>query len=382
MHAALEFVGVSHQYDARKTSSDHYAVSNISFAIAPGQVACLLGPSGSGKSTIVRCAAGFELPQAGQITIGGTLMYAAEQAVFVPPHRRKIGVVFQDYALFPHLTVAQNIAFGLHPKHSQFTASTAEDVRARVAAMLELVGLGKFADKSPFELSGGQQQRVALARTLAPAPQFLLLDEPFSGLDPQNRARVRDRTLHILQLAGTACLIITHQPAEAMYMADQLIVIDNGQIVQDDVAAGIYNAPHTLQVANLLGEINSFPTTMTNGCCQTESGQVRIRSSGNGEITIAFRPENVRLVPATQDAEPNDMLRFRLSVLIVRHVGSHVVVHLGGDDPHCGELHFHAHLPARGDAVFLPEAGDEVLLMVEQRDLLAFSQQGYALKST
>ncbi|MCH9781067.1 MAG: ABC transporter ATP-binding protein [Alphaproteobacteria bacterium] len=445
--SALVFDRVTHRYAPQKADKmaianrqSQVGVSDVSFRIANNTVACLLGPSGSGKSTIIRCAAGFEQPLAGSITLGQETVFRVDQpdaentaarpitsptavpdalsasnvsnasdassasdisnasdvsdtpgkrrppplssrqagkrpsrwaidpAVFVPPHKRQIGVVFQDYALFPHLTVFDNVAFGLRRSLRRRDADFPA-VEARVHAMLDLVGLQDKAKASPGQLSGGQQQRVALARALAPAPLFLLLDEPFSGLDLWTRARVRDKTLHVLDESQTACLIVSHQPNEAMYMADQLLIIDEGKIVQDSSPEHLYSAPLTLGVASMMGEVNHFGAVIADATLCTDAGQVALPHSRDGLATIAFRPEQVTVTanrrPETAQQD-NDTLDFCMRITVVRHVGMHLMVHLDGHDSHCGDLHFHALLP-----LSTPRPGQEEMVWVSiPRDAL------------
>lgn len=197
-------------------------VDDISFAISGGEVACLLGPSGCGKSTMLRLIAGVDQPDFGCIAVNGTTI--CDSAVFVPPERRQIGLMFQDFALFPHLTVNENVAFGLPGGHARH--------RDRIAALLERVRMTRHAEAYPHELSGGEQQRIALIRALAPNPGILLMDEPFSGLDERLRDGIRDETLALLKDEDTAVLLVTHEPQEAMRMADQILLMRDGRIVQ------------------------------------------------------------------------------------------------------------------------------------------------------
>jgi iron(III) transport system ATP-binding protein len=220
-------------------------VQDFSLSLAKGQIGCLLGPSGSGKSSVLRAIAGFETPTQGEIWLGETLVGSA--AMHLAPERRKVGMVFQDYALFPHLTVAGNVGFGLHQQ-------PAGQRRQRVTQMLELVGLADLADRAVHQLSGGQQQRVALARAVAPAPELLLLDEPFSGLDADLREALARDIRQILQHEGITALLVTHDQHEAFAMADQLGVILQGQLQQWGSAYELYHRPVNRFVASFIGE--------------------------------------------------------------------------------------------------------------------------------
>ncbi|WP_430869502.1 ABC transporter ATP-binding protein [Cupriavidus basilensis] len=220
-------------------------VNGLSFTLARGSIACLLGPSGCGKTTVLRAIAGFEPLREGRILLDGAVMSSPGFAV-APEHRR-IGMVFQDYALFPHLSVADNVGFGLH-------AARRGERAARVGEMLALVGLAGSGGKFPHELSGGQQQRVALARALAPRPELLLLDEPFSNLDVDLRERLSLEVRAILKAQGTTAILVTHDQYEAFAMADEIGVMHAGAIEQWDSAHNLYHRPATRVVADFIGQ--------------------------------------------------------------------------------------------------------------------------------
>ena len=220
-------------------------VSDLSFNLEKGRIGCLLGESGCGKTTVLRCIAGFERLQSGSIAIGGRLV--SGDAVFLPPERRRLGMVFQDYALFPHLSVRKNVLFGL-----ERAARGRRDRRAM--EMLELVGLAAEADRYPHELSGGQQQRVALARALAHRPDLLLLDEPFSNLDVTLRERLSLEVGRILREMGISALLVTHNQQEAFAMADVIGVMKSGRLAQWDTAGNLYHRPVSRYVADFVGE--------------------------------------------------------------------------------------------------------------------------------
>jgi len=235
----LELEHISHAYGR------HAVVADLSCALAQGAIGCLLGPSGCGKTTVLRAIAGFEHIQGGDIRINGTTV--SSPAVHVPPERRRIGMVFQDYALFPHLTVADNIAFGLEK-----SAATAR--RSRVAELLETVGLAGAGGKYPHELSGGQQQRVALARALAPKPDLLLLDEPFSNLDVDLRERLSLEVRDILKQSGITAILVTHDQHEAFAVADEIGIMHEGRIQQWDTPYNLYHRPANRFVADFVGQ--------------------------------------------------------------------------------------------------------------------------------
>ena len=303
------------------------AVRKVSLEVFSGQIVCLLGASGCGKTSLLRLAAGLETPESGSIQFYGKTI--ADRRFSIPPEKRKIGFVFQDYALFPHLTVAQNIAFGI-PEKSQ--------IEERVDFLLSLVGLEALRKSWPHELSGGQQQRVALARALAPDPHIILLDEPFSGLDVRTRAKIRDKTLHIIRNNAASCLMVTHDPTEASYMADQIVLLDEGKLVQKGSPDSLYAKPENLFVASIFGEINSFRTKIQKGKALTPFGPLALPGR-KGKVRIAFRAEEAELAKMPNDTPSKGSV---FTVLATSRQGGHSIVHLEGFDSACGTLHFHA----------------------------------------
>jgi iron(III) transport system ATP-binding protein len=245
----LEVDHVSHGYQKQ------LVVDDISFRLQHGEIACLLGASGCGKTTMLRLIAGFETPRSGTLRVNGEVL--ADQQHFVPPESRRMGMVFQDYALFPHLSVAANIGFGLHKK-------SALARRQRVDEMLELVGLAGRGEHFPHELSGGQQQRVALARALAPEPYLLLLDEPFSNLDVELRERLSLEVRDILKRSGIAAILVTHDQHEAFAVADVVGVMRGGRIEQWDTPYNLYHRPATRHVADFVGQGVFLPGEVIN----------------------------------------------------------------------------------------------------------------------
>ena len=235
--------------DARKEFNRLAAVRNVSFELQQGQLMALLGPSGCGKTTTLRLIAGFERLDDGEIEIGGRIV--AGKGLHLPPEKRRIGMVFQEYALFPHLSVDQNVRFGLH--------SYPDDPQRRVAAVLELVGLSGFGPRMPHELSGGQQQRVALACALAPQPELVLLDEPFSNLDAGLRVRVRAEVRSILRQANATAIFVTHDQEEALSLVDTVAVMIDGTIRQAARPQALYRQPADRDVAAFLGDANFLP---------------------------------------------------------------------------------------------------------------------------
>lgn len=265
---------------------DRNVVDGVSLRIEPGQVTCLLGPSGCGKSTTLRMIAGVDMQDSGEIYVDGKLI--CDTVFRIPPERRQIGLMFQDFALFPHMSVADNVAFGL--------SKSAENKRNRVKELLEKVGLSWAIDHPPHQLSGGEQQRVALARALAPRPRIMLMDEPFSGLDNRLRDGIRDETLALLKEEDTAVLLVTHEPEEALRMADEIALMRNGKIVQQGSPYNIYNAPVDRDAMAFFSDINILRGTSNGAITQTLFGDFLTPGCAEGaEVEIAIRPQHLHL---------------------------------------------------------------------------------------
>ena len=260
------------------------AVDHVDLDVRHGEILALLGPSGCGKTTTLRLIAGFERPDVGQVLLAGEEVAGPDR--FVPPERRRVGVVFQDYALFPHLSVAKNVGYGVDRRQR----------RERVAAMLELVGLTEAADRLPHELSGGQRQRVALARALAPEPTLVLLDEPFSNLDAALRAEVRAEVRAILAAAEATAIVVTHDQEEALSLADRVAVMRDGRILQVDAPLDVYAHPDERFVATFVGDADVVPGHAENGRVITPIGTLLLgQPVRNGAVDVVVRPERVRL---------------------------------------------------------------------------------------
>ncbi|MEO0810901.1 MAG: ABC transporter ATP-binding protein, partial [Pseudomonadota bacterium] len=266
---------------------DHaYAVRDVSLHVDVGEIVCLLGPSGCGKTTLLRLASGIERPTAGRILLNDYEVAGSER--FVPPERRNIGLMFQDFALFPHLTVLENVAFGLRRLGRQLAAQEA-------FALLVRIGLDRYAREYPHILSGGQQQRVALARAIAPRPAVILMDEPFSGLDVYLRERLRRTTRELLKETRSTGIIVTHDPDEALQLADRVAVMRNGRVVQVGVSDHLYHHPADLFVARLFSEINELPAVVRNGAIDMPFGRFPAAGFKDGaKVVFCVRRRAVR----------------------------------------------------------------------------------------
>ncbi|HYG28183.1 MAG TPA: ABC transporter ATP-binding protein [Caulobacteraceae bacterium] len=326
---------------ARRLYGKKAAVDGASLTVEAGLLTCLLGPSGCGKSTLLRLIAGLEPSDGGEISAGGRLLSGAH--VHIAPEERQIGFVFQDYALFPHLTVEQNVAFGL-------THLPRDQRRARALAELSRVRLSDRAGAWPNALSGGEQQRVALARALARDPAAILLDEPFSGLDGRLKAEVRDAALEALREAGTATLIVTHDAEEALMMADHLALMSGGRILQSGAPRDCYLNPVSMAAARLLGEANELPVTRLDaGRVHTAFGYLE----GAGAVVMA-RPEGLILGEGP-----------RAKVTAARFAGGFVMLTLYADQ----ETGL-ARVPVAG----APKVGDEVHVRLDPAFCTVFAE--------
>lgn len=279
--AALAFEGVG------KSFGDIHAVEDVTFTAEAGEVIGLLGPSGCGKSTLLRLASGIEVPSRGRILLDGREISGPK--TFVPPERRGVGLVFQDYALFPHLDVMGNAAFGLANLDSRTALAAADNALRRV-------GLGHRLRSKPGDLSGGEQQRVALARAIVPRPRVLLMDEPFSNLDKRMRDTVREDTVALLRETGATALIVTHDPEEAMRIADRIVLMRHGRVVQVADARTIYHEPVDLEAARFFCDLNEVPGRVRNGLLATPVGNFPAHGLAEGQPGLAaIRPQSIRL---------------------------------------------------------------------------------------
>jgi iron(III) transport system ATP-binding protein len=357
----LAIKGVSHAFDAVRV------VDDVDLAVAPGELVCLVGPSGCGKTTLLRIAAGLAELQRGAIAIDDVI--AAEPGRALPPEARGVGLVFQDYALFPHLDVAGNVGFGLK-------GASAAERDARIDTVLDQVNMTEYRRAWPHQLSGGQQQRVALARALAPRPHVMLLDEPFSGLDTQLRAQIRDDTLHVLKHSGVATLMVTHDPEEAMFMADRIVVMNRGRVEQDGRPTEIYGKPATAFVARFFGEVNELRGLVRDHAVMTPFGSVTASGYAEGAtVQVVIRPEGLKLSPAAQAAQGSGPSACYAKVLASRLLGRSSWVHLdiGGQAGHGTGDPAHAHFHARVPGSFLPAEGELLTVRLDPAQAFVFT---------
>ncbi len=341
----LSLSDLRHVYDGKVVLDD------VSVEVEPGEIVCLLGPSGCGKSTTLRIAAGVERQAAGVVEIDGAVVSRGGR--HAPPEARNVGLVFQDFALFPHLTVAQNVAFGLERGRE-----------ARAEALLNRVGLGGYGPKYPHQLSGGEQQRVALARALAPQPRVMLMDEPFSGLDKRLRDEVRDETLSVLKAEGAGVLLVTHEPEEAMRMADRIALMRGGRIVQVGAPYHIYNYPADRAAAAFFSDINVIRAVARERQTETPFGRFLTPGLEDGaEVEIVTRPQHLKIDPDVGNGGPRPSaahgMPARGRVERARFMGSESLIEVRME--HDGSL-----LTATVPGAWLPERGAALWLSLRR----------------
>lgn len=350
----LELRNLYHSYGGTKV------VDDVSLQVMPGQVTCLLGPSGCGKSTTLRLIAGVEQQDRGEIYVDGHLI--CDTMFRIPPEQRQIGMMFQDFALFPHLDVAGNVAFGLKGGAAQN--------RDRVAELLEKVGMSRHIGAYPHQLSGGEQQRVALARALAPRPRVMLMDEPFSGLDDRLRDEIRDQTLDLLKDEGAAVLLVTHEPAEAMRMADEIALMRDGRIVQCGAPYNVYNTPVDQKASAFFSDVNILQAPVSGLLAKTPFGPFLTPDVEDGtRVDIVFRPQHVRIDFDRNGKGPHPTpetgMPARATVTRARFMGNDSLVEFTLDQ---NDMPVSARVPN----VFLPKPGTPMWLMVRRDRCFVF----------
>jgi iron(III) transport system ATP-binding protein len=350
----IEFKQISHQYGHVPS------VQNIDFTVNSHEVVGLLGPSGCGKSTLLRLAAGLETPSAGEIWLKGAKIADARSTM--RPEDRGIGMVFQDYALFPHMNIMDNILFALN-SHNNANLNSVKRHQMAIDA-LEQTHLTDYRDALPHQLSGGQQQRVALARALAPNPGLILLDEPFSGLDNRLKEQIRDDMLHVLREIGTAVLIVTHDSEEAMFMADRLMVMEKGSIIQTGAPVDVFCRPDNAFVAEFFGEVNRFETSVTSGMADTPFGLFPVDNIDDTDNAIMIiRNDGLIIDPRGETADA--------VVVETIMLGRYSIVHLELYWERIGAMHIHARVPG----ITWYDEGTEVSIKLDSSQVFVFSQQ-------
>lgn len=350
--SSLFFDEISHTYGADPVLSD------ITIEVEAGEVLCLLGPSGSGKTTLLRIAAGIDKQSSGTVWIDKRVV--SGEGVHALPEKRGIGLVFQDHALFPHLTILQNVMFGLKGQPRRMAEEQARRIISRV-------GLEQYVEMYPHQLSGGEQQRVALARALAPRPGILLMDEPFSGLDARLRDSVREETLGLLRDTRSTAIIVTHDPEEALRVADRIALMRQGRLVQHGTGKELYYHPASLFAARFFSELNLFHTVANEGIAPTPLGGIDVASHADGEtLAICVRLSDVAVVPFSGSAKTFSGVPGRIASR--RFLGTAELLEIyveGFEDP----------IRARIRAGALPSGATNVLASVAKDSAMVFPHQ-------
>lgn len=348
------------------------AIDEVAFEVAQGRFFTLLGPSGCGKSTTLRCVAGLEEPSSGRIAIGEHPVFDSAAKILVPPHRRNIGLLFQSYAIWPHMNVFDNVAYPL--KHSRSRSYSRADIRAKVGEVLEIVQMGGYERRPATRLSGGQQQRVALARALVREPSLLLLDEPLSNLDAKLRQEMRIELKRLQNELGVTTVFVTHDQSEALLMSDEIAVMQHGKVVQSGSPTEIYNRPNCRFVATFIGDTNYLDGVVKDWAgtqiCTVETdlgllrGVCRERPAVGDRVGVSIRPENLRLGEPHRAGQANTNrldARVELSMFLGRAVDYSLVTGNGRlkAESRGGKLHH------EGDQVQVEFDPEDCVVIVE-----------------
>ena len=345
--SAVEIENLSHTIGNKKI------LKNINFNLKKDSISCILGPSGSGKTSLLKLIAGLDRVQTGKIKINQKEV--SSESKHLPTEKRNIGFLFQDYALFPHLTVKQNLEYPVNYKTSPHTIND----------IINLIKLPNSLNKYPHELSGGEQQRVALARSIISNPDILLLDEPFSSLDLNLREDVRDDTLHLLQKSNVSVIIVTHDPFEAMFISNQINIMDtNGEIVQSGSPSELYNNPVSSYVTEFFGETNRFSGVVKNSYISTPVGKIKAPSKFENQLVkVHIRPKGVKL-----NEQPTPVNGIKGTVMASKLMGSFSFIHLSVLNNNNEIVHIHSHMPPN----FNPKQSSAVEIEIDEDQTFIF----------
>ena len=330
------------------------ALTNLNFSIDHNSIVSVLGPSGCGKTTLIRLIAGLEQIQNGEIFLEKSLV--ANKNLNVPPEKRSISYVFQDFALFPHMTVLENISFAAGSKSNK---------KQLIDQVINLSKVENFLDKYPHSLSGGEQQRVALARSIAVQPKLLLLDEPFSDLDINLKREIIDDTLHLINSLESSAIIVTHNAEEAMFLSDTILVMEKGKLLQIGTPHEIYFKPSNLYVASLFGETNIFQSKVIDNTCLTPLGRIKVSNlSNNQDVDVVIRPEAIKL-----NLEKSPLLNPNSGVVVdSKFLGNSAIIHMTVNDERNNKHHIHSKVMGN----FLPPPASSVSVTLDEDHVFIF----------
>ena len=330
------------------------ALTNINFSINHNSIVSVLGPSGCGKTTLIRLIAGLEQIQNGEIFLEKSLV--ANKNLNVPPEKRSISYVFQDFALFPHMTVLENISFAAGSKSNK---------KQLIDQVINLSKVENFLDKYPHSLSGGEQQRVALARSIAVQPKLLLLDEPFSDLDINLKREIIDDTLHLINSLESSAIVVTHNAEEAMFLSDTILVMEKGKLLQIGTPHEIYFKPSNLYVASLFGETNIFQSKVIDNTCLTPLGRIKVSNlPNNHDVDVVIRPEAIKL-----NLEKSPLLNPNSGVVVdSKFLGNSAIIHMTVNDERNNKHHIHSKVMGN----FLPPPASSVSVTLDEDHVFIF----------
>ena len=345
---AVKINNLSHKINQTKI------LHNVRLELEKDKIACILGPSGCGKTTLLKLIAGLDKIQKGVIFLNNKIVSSSNH--HLKTEKRKIGFLFQDYALFPHLTVKENLNFAIQDN---------KKLNHDIDEIIEIIKLPNSLNKYPHELSGGEQQRVALARSIISQPDLLLLDEPFSSLDLNLKEEIRDDTLHLLQKSNISVLIVTHDPFEAMFISNKIYIMKKGgKIVQSGSPQDLYNKPINSYVAGFFGETNKFTTIVKNEKIHTPIGIIKApKNLESKKVEVHIRPQGVKLI---QESTPVNGIKG--TVMASRLMGEYSFVHLSVLDENNNIIHVHSHMPAS----FYPDQSSAVRIEIDQNQTFVF----------